>query len=78
MSELVTQAGAPYKFAPADGPDFFRACGWLPTDVRSMFRTAAQLRRLPAELQAFADYPDPPEPWKLPIPWSATVRLARE
>jgi len=77
MSELVTQAGAPYKFAPADGPDFFRACGWLPTDVRSMFRTAAQLQRLPAELQAFAAYPDPPEPWKLPVPWSATVRLAR-
>lgn len=77
MSELVTQAGAPYKFAPAGGPDFFRACGWLPTDVRSMFRTAAQLQRLPPELQAFADYPDPPEPWKQPMPWSATVRLAR-
>src|SRR5262249_13757322 len=77
MSDLVTQAGAPYKFAPADGPDFFRGCGWLPTDVRSTFRTAAQLHRLPSELQAFADYPDPPEPWKLPLPWWATVRLAR-
>ena len=42
MSELVDRAGAPYRFAPADGPDFFRQCGWIPTDVRSMFRTAAQ------------------------------------
>ena len=78
MSEQVSEAGAPYRFAPADGPDFFRSCGWLPTDVRSLFRTAAQLQRLPAELQPFAGYPDPPEPWKLPMPWSATVRLARE
>lgn len=78
MSELVTQAGAPYRFAPPEGPDFFRQCGWLPADVHSTFRTAARLDRLPSELQAFANYPDPPEPWKLPLPWSATVRLVRE
>jgi hypothetical protein len=78
MSDLVTRVGAPYRFAPADGPDFFCQCGWVPADVRSTFRTAAQLHRLPAELQAFADYPDPPEPWKLPLAWSATLRLVRE
>jgi len=78
MSELVTQAGAPYQFAPADGPNFFRGCGWQPKDVRSTFRAAAQVHRLPSDLQAFAGYPDPPEPWKAPIPLSATVRLARD
>jgi methyltransferase (TIGR00027 family) len=78
MSDLVTRAGAPYRFAPADGPDFFRGCGWVSTDVRAVFRTAAHLHRLPPDLQAFANYPDPPEPWKLPMPWSATLRLARE
>src|SRR5262249_4335674 len=70
MGDLVTRAAAPYRFAPDDGPEFFRRGGWMPTDVRSTFRTAAQLNRLPADLQPFAQYPDPPEPWKLPIPWS--------
>ena len=76
MSQHVTPAGAPFKFAPAEGPDFFRGCGWLPIDVRSTLRAAAQVHRLPAELQWLADDPDPPEPWKMP--WSATVRLERE
>jgi len=78
MGDLVTAAGAPYKFAPSDGPEFFRRCGWLAADVRSLFRAAAEKNRLPKDLQAFAGFPDPPEPWKLPIPWSATVRLVRE
>ena len=78
MGDLVSRAGAPYRFAPEDGPEFFRRCGWVPTDVRSTFRAAAQLNRLPSDLQAYAQYPDPPEPWRLPIPWSAAVRLARE
>ena len=78
MGDLVSRAGAPYRFAPEDGPEFFRRCGWVPADVRSTFRTAARLHRLPADLQAYARYPDPPEPWRRPIPWSAAVRLARE
>ena len=78
MGDLVTRGGAPYKFAPEDGPEFFRRCGWIPADLRSTFRAAAQLHRLPGDLQAYAQYPDPPEPWKLPIPWSASVRLVRD
>jgi len=77
MSEHVAQAGASYRFAPPDGPEFFRGAGWIPADVRSTFRTAAKLNRLPPEIAPFAVYPDPPEPWTQPVPWSATVRLAR-
>ncbi len=77
MGDLVQRAGAPYRFAPQDGPDFFRNCGWTATDVESTFRTAARLNRLPDDLRAFADQPDPPEPWKLPLPWSASARFAR-
>ncbi len=78
MGDLVTRAGAPYQFAPEDGPDFFRRSGWRPTDARSTFRAAARLHRLPAEMQPYAAYPDPPEPWKLPVPWSGVVRLAHD
>src|SRR6185295_9995673 len=28
MGAMVTQAGAPYKFAPAEGPGFFERYGW--------------------------------------------------
>src|SRR6266487_4102119 len=33
MGDLVRQAGAPYLFAPAEGPAFFDACGWTPATV---------------------------------------------
>ena len=78
MSEHVNSAGIPFRFGPADGPAFFVSCGWKPADVRSAFRTAAALRRLPPELQSFAHYPDPPEPWKLPYPWSGVCVLERD
>lgn len=77
MSEHVNRAGIPFRFGPADGPSFFESCGWKPADVRSAFRTAADLKRLPPELQAYAQYPDPPEPWKQPYPWSGVCVLGR-
>jgi methyltransferase (TIGR00027 family) len=77
MSEHVNRAGIPFKFGPADGPEFFESCGWTPTDVRSAFRTAADLKRLPPELQAYAQFPDPPQPWGLPDPWSGACVLRR-
>src|SRR5581483_6408800 len=36
--EMVRQAGAPYLFAPAEGPAFFEKCGWTPQEVRSMLK----------------------------------------
>ncbi len=40
------EAGAPFKFAPREGPGFFATCGWKPVAVRSLLKTAAQLGRL--------------------------------
>lgn len=40
-----------------------------------MFRTAAELNRLPEAMRPYAAMPDPPEPWKLPMPWSAVCLL---
>jgi len=77
MGDLIAQAGLAYQFGPAEGPEFFRRSGWKAVEVRSMFRTAAELNRLPEHMRPFAAMPDPPEPWKLPMPWSAVCLLGR-
>ena len=43
----VGRAGAPFRFAPEAGPDFFRAYGWRPAEIHSSFHAAARLHRLP-------------------------------
>ena len=67
--QQLVAAGAPFKFAPPEGPNFFLTHGWRPKTVRSTFRTAAQLKRLPLLLRLVALLPDP----KGPVgkrPWS--------
>jgi methyltransferase (TIGR00027 family) len=64
----LSGAGAPFKFAPREGPDFFTRYGWKPVDIRSMMKTAAHLKRLPWPLRLFAMLPDsrgsrPSQPW---------------
>jgi methyltransferase (TIGR00027 family) len=46
MGSQLREAGAPFKFGPAEGPDFFVPFGWKPIDVRSPLKTAARLKRL--------------------------------
>jgi len=77
MSEHVDRAGIPFRFGPADGPAFFERAGWKLVEVHSSFRTAAELNRLPPDLRAYAAYPEPPEPWRLTMPWSGVCLLQR-
>jgi methyltransferase (TIGR00027 family) len=53
MGQPLAQASAPLKFAPPEGPDFFKAHGWQTHEVRSMFHTAGSLKRLPLMLSFF-------------------------
>jgi methyltransferase (TIGR00027 family) len=46
MGDIVAQAGAPYLFAPPEGPPFFVRYGWTPIEVRSILKAARGLRRL--------------------------------
>lgn len=55
--DVVRRAGAPYLFAPPDGAAFFRDC-WQAMIVRSLFKTAAKLERLPVTLRLIAMMPD--------------------
>jgi methyltransferase (TIGR00027 family) len=54
----LSQAGAPLKFGPAEGPEFFTPFGWTPIEVRSMLKTAARLKRLPLWMRLLALLPE--------------------
>jgi methyltransferase (TIGR00027 family) len=54
MADVLREAGAPYLFAPAEGPHFFTPYGWTPIAVRSLMKTAAKLERLPLALRMFS------------------------
>jgi len=64
----LQQAGAPFKFAPDEGPAFFERAGWRPLDVCSLLHTAAELKRLSWMMRLIALVPDskgrtPQRPW---------------
>jgi methyltransferase (TIGR00027 family) len=71
------KAGAPLKFAPAEGPEFFEPHGWRAEQIRSLFQAAIQTNRVPPELQQFVGFPEPPKPWSLPLPWSGVCLMRR-
>jgi methyltransferase (TIGR00027 family) len=73
----MNEAGAPFLFAPAEGPPFFAAHGWQPVEVRSLLKRAAKLGRLPLALRMFAMLPESDGPQGA-RPWSAVCLFARQ
>jgi methyltransferase (TIGR00027 family) len=74
--DLVTQAGAPYLFAPAAGPPFFAPYGWTATEVRSLIKTAAKFGRLSFALRMLSMLPESSGA-QGSRPWSAVCLLTR-
>jgi methyltransferase (TIGR00027 family) len=74
--DMVAAAGAPFKFAPAEGPDYFVPLGWKPVKVASLLKTAGRLNRLPFFLKMLSLLPEPNKPAPN-RPWSAVIQLAR-
>src|SRR6516162_1655187 len=72
----LDQAGAPLKFAPKEGPDFFARSGWKPVETHSVMHTAAKLNRLSFFLRVIAKISPPA--FQAKRPWSAVCLLARE
>ena len=72
----LNQAGAPLKFAPKEGPDFFARSGWKPVEIHSVMHTAAKLNRLSFFLRVIAKISSPA--FQAKRPWSAVCLLARE
>ena len=67
---------AKLKFAPENGPDFFKPYGWETVRVDSLGKTAAALKRLPKELEPMLAMPENPTQMG-PIPWSGVCLLGR-
>lgn len=72
----VEDAGAPFRFGPEEGPEFFARYGWRTTATHSTFHAAAKLRRLPLWMRPFAWLPQP-RSWKPQRVWSATCLFER-
>jgi methyltransferase (TIGR00027 family) len=76
LGQKLSAAGAPLKFAPDDGPNFFQRFGWKPKDVKSILKCAARLKRLSLFMRLIALLPEG-EAWKSSRPWSAICRFER-
>jgi methyltransferase (TIGR00027 family) len=76
MGAVVAEAGAPFLFAPQEGPAFFESHGWKAEQVRSILKAAAKLERLPLMLRMFAMLPESAGP-QGSRPWSAVCLLNR-
>jgi methyltransferase (TIGR00027 family) len=77
MGAKMTAPDATMKFAPLEGPAFFEKCGWKPVDIRSTFKNAGRLRRLPGFLKLFSFLPDPKQPAGRKI-WSGSVAMKNQ
>jgi methyltransferase (TIGR00027 family) len=77
MGEELVKAGAPLKFAPAEGPAFFAQFGWKPIDVRSTLKTARRIRRLSLWMSLLSLLPEPKGP-PGSRPWSGICLLGND
>ena len=73
MGTPLDQAGAPLKFAPREGPEFFARSGWKPVELHSVMHAAAKLNRLPFFLRLIARMSSPA--FQAKRPWSAVCLL---
>jgi methyltransferase (TIGR00027 family) len=72
----LSQVGATFKFAPAEGPAFFISHGWEPIEVRGLLKTATQFKRPPFFLRLIGRLPEK----KVPAgnrPWSGVCLFKR-
>jgi methyltransferase (TIGR00027 family) len=54
----LSQVGAPFKFGPAEGPQFLEPYGWQAVDVQGLLRTAARFKRPPLGLRLLSLLPE--------------------
>jgi methyltransferase (TIGR00027 family) len=72
----VASAGAPFRFAPEEGPAFFERYGWRVASLEESFRAAARIGRLPRWMRPFAWLPAPKK-WNPKRIWSGLLALER-
>lgn len=72
----LSEIGAPFKFAPAEGPEFFSAHDWEPVEVKGILKTATRFRRPPFFLRLFGRLPETKRPAGK-RPWSGVCLFKR-
>jgi O-methyltransferase involved in polyketide biosynthesis len=77
VGDHLTNANAPLKFGPPEGPGFFEPFGWKPIEICSLFKTAARLKRLPLLLRLMAIFPES-NGKQGKQPWSAVCLFAKK
>ena len=55
--KMLEKVGAPFRFGPAEGPEFFRRYGWEPMEVQGLLKVAAKFGRPPLVLRMLAKLP---------------------
>ena len=76
MGVSLDQAGAPLRFAPEQGPEFFTRCGWKPEEIHSTIHAAAKLNRLSFFLRLIAKISS--TRFQPKRPWSAVCLLTKQ
>jgi len=66
---------AQLHFAPENGVAFYEAIGWRVREIRSYFKEAVRLGRMPLLLRPFGWLPEPDPRHFGSMPWSGVVRL---
>ncbi len=77
MGQELSSAGAPLKFGPQEGPEFFASYGWKAIDVRSLLKTAARVKRLSLGLRLLALLPES-KGAQGSRPWSGICLFAKQ
>jgi methyltransferase (TIGR00027 family) len=54
----LSKVGAPFRFAPAEGPAFFTPLGWETLEVKSLLKTATRFKRPPFFLRLLGRLPE--------------------
>jgi methyltransferase (TIGR00027 family) len=54
----LSQVGAPFKFGPAEGPQFLEPSGWRAVEVQGLLKTAARFKRPPFALRLVSLLPE--------------------
>jgi methyltransferase (TIGR00027 family) len=72
----LSDVGAPFKFGPPEGPEFFVPHGWKPKDVQGLLKTASRFKRPPFILRLLSHLPERKGP-QGNRPWSGVCLLER-
>lgn len=65
----VASAGAPFRFAPEDGPGFFAARGWRTLELHGSLHAAGRMHRLPFLYSLLARVLPEPKSWNPKRVW---------